>query len=43
MRYKYPTAALAVIRFDTDRWADVGDGEGSLETFVRPKDLPDGA
>ena len=36
---KYPTAALAVIRFDADEWRAVGWGEGFLERFVRPKDL----
>ncbi len=36
---KYPTAALAVIGFDLDRWRDIEPGSGQLETFIRPKDL----
>jgi phosphohistidine phosphatase len=36
---KYPTAALAVISFDIDHWADVRAGAGTLEDFVRPRDL----
>lgn len=36
---KYPTAALAEIRLDTERWADVRDGAGRLCRFVKPKDL----
>jgi phosphohistidine phosphatase len=36
---KYPTAAIAELVFDTDRWADVDDGEGRLIRFVRPRDL----
>ncbi len=36
---KYPTAALAEIRFDVDRWADVRAGQGRLEWFTRPRDV----
>lgn len=36
---KYPTAALAVIDLDIARWKDVAPGSGSLQSFVRPKDL----
>ncbi len=45
MRLKYPTGALAVIDFETARWGDIGPRAGSLESFVRPKDLrgPDAA
>jgi len=39
LRRKYPTAALAVIRFDADDWRAVGWGEGYLARFVRPRDL----
>jgi phosphohistidine phosphatase len=39
MRGKFPTAALAVIDFDVDRWDQVGPGAGRLRAFVRPKDL----
>ena len=36
---KFPTAALAVLEFDVDRWRDVAPGEGALKDFVRPKDI----
>jgi phosphohistidine phosphatase len=36
---KFPTAALAVLDFDIDRWRDIQPGEGKLVDFVRPKDL----
>jgi phosphohistidine phosphatase len=39
IRKKYPTGALAVIRFDTDSWIEVGTAGGYLERFIRPKDL----
>ena len=39
MRGKFPTAALAVIQFDIDRWNELGPGTGRLRAFVRPKDL----
>jgi phosphohistidine phosphatase len=39
MSTKFPTAALAVIGFDVERWSDVAAGGGRLEAFVRPKDL----
>ena len=39
MARKYPTAALAVIEFDTDRWSDVRPGKGRLRSFTRPKAL----
>ncbi len=40
LRAKYPTAGLAVIRFDGERWADVAPGAGRLAAFVTPKSLP---
>jgi phosphohistidine phosphatase len=40
MHAKFPTAALAVIGFDVDRWSGVAPATGRLEAFVRPKDLP---
>jgi len=40
LRSKYPTAGLAVIRFDIERWADVAPGAGWLTAFVTPKTLP---
>jgi phosphohistidine phosphatase len=36
---KFPTAALAVLDFDMDRWRDLTTGTGKLADFVRPKDL----
>ena len=36
---KYPTAALAVIRLDATDWAAISDGIGTLESFVRPRDI----
>ena len=36
---KYPTATLAELRFDVERWADVREGRGALARFVRPRDL----
>ncbi|WP_421580499.1 SixA phosphatase family protein [Shinella sp. M31] len=40
LRSKYPTAGLAVIRFDSERWADVAPGAGWLTAFMTPKTLP---
>jgi phosphohistidine phosphatase len=39
MRFKYPTAGLAVVDFDVARWDDIDEGTGSLRVFIRPKDL----
>jgi phosphohistidine phosphatase len=39
LQKKYPTGALAVLTFQTDRWGDVAEGTGYLEAFVRPKDI----
>ena len=36
---KFPTAALAVIQFDIERWEQAAPGAGRLRAFVRPKDL----
>jgi len=36
---KYPTGALAEIAFPVDHWRDVGPGSGTLERFLRPRDL----
>ena len=37
---KFPTAALAVIRFKGDDWTKVEEGRGRLDLFVTPKSLP---
>ncbi|KTF70409.1 SixA phosphatase family protein [Sphingomonas sp. HT-1] len=44
---KFPTAALAELRFTVDRWADAPSAGAELRRFVRPRDLdpslgPDG-
>lgn len=36
---KYPTASLAEISFDVDRWSAVAAGRGTLTYFKRPRDL----
>ena len=36
---KYPTATLAEIVLPADRWAEVVGGMGTLERFIRPRDL----
>jgi phosphohistidine phosphatase len=36
---KFPTAALAVLEFDIEKWRDIRPGEGALLDFIRPKDL----
>lgn len=36
---KFPTAALAELRFDTGRWSDILPGTGDLARFIRPRDL----
>jgi len=39
MAKKYPTAALAVITFDAERWDDIRPGAGNLVSFTKPKTL----
>lgn len=39
MRQKFPTAALAVIAFDSAAWAEIRDGRGEPVAFLRPKDI----
>ncbi|MGJ0502663.1 MAG: SixA phosphatase family protein [Methylocystis sp.] len=36
MRTKFPTAALAMLDFDTDHWSDVRRGGARLARFVTP-------
>jgi phosphohistidine phosphatase len=36
---KFPTAALAILDFEIERWRDLQPGTGKLVDFVRPKDL----
>jgi phosphohistidine phosphatase len=39
---KYPTATLAEMEFDVDRWEDIDEGTGRLVRLVRPRDLDPG-
>ena len=39
LRGKFPTAALAVIELNVERWDAVEEGGGRLIRFVRPRDL----
>ena len=39
IRRKYPTGALAVLSFPISRWADLPEASGTLEHYVRPKQL----
>jgi phosphohistidine phosphatase len=36
---KFPTAAVAVLRFDSGAWGEIGAGAGHLETFFTPRML----
>ena len=36
---KFPTASLAEIHFEVERWQDIDPGEGELLRFIRPRDL----
>jgi phosphohistidine phosphatase len=35
----FPTAALAEIRFEADRWSELSPGTGQLEDLIKPRDL----
>lgn len=37
--HKFPTASVAEIRFDADRWADISPGSGHIAHFIRPRDI----
>ncbi|KUO62801.1 MAG: hypothetical protein APF80_03735 [Alphaproteobacteria bacterium BRH_c36] len=39
MATKFPTAALAIITFDTDTWTGIGPASGTLVAFLVPRDL----
>lgn len=39
MRSSYPTAALAILDFDSDHWAEVRRGAARLNRFVTPATL----
>ena len=36
---KYPTAALAEMSLDIEKWEDIADGCATLDRFTRPRDL----
>lgn len=36
---KYPTGALAILTFEAGEWADIAEGTGKLERFIRPGDI----
>lgn len=38
---KFPTAALAVLRFSVGSWREIRPGEGTLDHFVTPRSLGD--
>ncbi len=38
---RMPTAALAVVRFEAERWVDAAEGSGELTDYIIPKDLVD--
>jgi phosphohistidine phosphatase len=42
LRAKFPTAALAVLDFETEHWAGVGKGAARLRRFVTPASLRGG-
>ncbi len=42
LRRKFPTAALAVIDFDGESWAELEPDAGRLERFVTPAELDGG-
>lgn len=39
MAMKFPTAALAIVKFDAGDWNTVGPATGRLDAFVVPRDL----
>ena len=39
LKRKFPTAALAVLRFELHNWADIAENQGRLEAVIRPRDL----
>ena len=36
---KYPTATLAEIELQVERWEEVSEGVGTISRFIRPRDL----
>ena len=38
---RMPTAALALLSLDVEKWSEVREGTGRLEWLVKPKELTD--
>jgi len=38
---KFPTGALACLRFAAEHWRSIEPGTGKLTDFIRPRDLSD--
>ena len=36
---KFPTASLAELQFDAEKWLDIKSGSARLTRFIRPRDL----
>ncbi len=36
---RMPTAALAVVEFDSEKWSEIKTGEGDLVEYIIPRDL----
>jgi len=36
---KFPTASIAELQFDVEKWTDIKEGSGRITRFVRPRDL----
>ena len=36
---KFPTASIAELQFDVEKWADIKEGGGRITRFIRPRDL----
>ena len=39
MREKFPTAALAIVAFESATWAGIREANGTLVEFLRPRDI----
>lgn len=40
MQEKFPTAAIAILDFEENRWEDIGPGAGTLIAFAAPRRKP---
>jgi phosphohistidine phosphatase len=39
LEMKFPTASLAEMQFDVERWSAIKEGSAKLTRFIRPRDL----